>query len=283
MDAEPEQLQAEGIIHYNEVQALVNGYVAAAKCFDEFTLINERMTNICKPVGMDRGFSYSIDYNKSTMDKAEFLKYLQKQSWKHIFSKMNMNKYLTSGVMNDINKFVENQTKVPFTVRNIYRMFDIIVGTKEHSFNRALEEAVDNFTKHTHENRYGVEGWKTNSGYMLNKKFIIDYVFEVTESWHGVNAGKLKVRYSSNNNQLDDLVKVLCNITGFDYNKTTSLSRFADNFKYLESNRWYTNGFFEFKGFKKGTIHIKFADDKVWEQLNRAYAKIKGQVLPDKF
>lgn len=41
-------------------------------------------------------------------------------------------------------------------------------------------------------------------------------------------------------------------------------------------------GFFDFKGFKKGTMHLKFKDKKVWEMLNRRYAKIKGQVLPEK-
>jgi hypothetical protein len=281
MDDEPEERCENGIMQYNDIKALVNSYIGAAKCFDEFSIVNAKMQRLCAPVGFDRGFSYSIEYNKQTASKEEFLKALQKESWKYIFKKMNLSKYLTSGVMEDVNKFVENQTKVPFTVKNIYRMFDIIVGTKEHNFNKALEQAIDSFTKHTHENRFGVEGWKTNSGYMLNKKFIIDYVFEVAESWHGENAGKLKVRYSSRNNQLDDLTKVICNITGFDYNKTRSLSQFADSFKYLTPNQWYENGFFRFKGFKKGTIHIEFVDSKIWEQLNRAYAKIKGQVLPE--
>jgi hypothetical protein len=77
------------------------------------------------------------------------------------------------------------------------------------------------------------------------------------------------------------LTKVICNLTGFDYNNTRSLSQFADSFKYLNPNQWYENGFFRFKGFKKGTIHIEFIDTKIWEQLNRAYAKIKGQVLPE--
>lgn len=281
MDDEPEERGENGIMQYNDIKALVNSYIGAAKCFDEFRLINTKMQALCAPVGMNQGFSYQIEYNKQTASKEEFLKALQKQSWNFIFKKMNLGKYLTSGVMEDVNKFVENQTKIPFTVKNIYRMFDIIVGTKEHNFNKALEQAVDSFTRHTHENRFGVEGWKTNSGYMLNKKFIVDYVFEVAESWHGENAGKLKVRYSSRNNQLEDLTKVICNLTGFDYNNTRSLSQFADSFKFLTPNQWYENGFFRFKGFKKGTIHIEFVDSKIWEQLNRAYAKIKGQVLPE--
>ena len=39
---------------------------------------------------------------------------------------MNMEKYVTSGVMKDINKFVETQEKVPFTMKNIYKMLEII-------------------------------------------------------------------------------------------------------------------------------------------------------------
>ncbi len=313
MDEEPETLAGEGIMQYNEVQALVNGYIGAAKCFDEFKLINNKMTNICAPVGMGGGFSYQIEYNNQTASKEEFLKALQKNSWRHIFSKMKLNKYLTSGVMEDINKFVETQTQVPFTVKNIYRMFEIIVGTKQNSFNRALEEAVDSFTKHTHENRFGVEGWKTNSGYMLNKKFIIDYMVETKFN------GGIGVRIGRRDEQLNDLLKVLCNITGSNYDKLERLDRLfykvkvrdengividyssdysnsiqntirnlqAKGKKYtLENelktfNTWYDFNFFEVKGFKKGTLHIKFKDEKVWEQLNIAYAKIKGQVLPE--
>jgi hypothetical protein len=276
MDAEPEQEQENGIMKFNEVKNLVTAYIEAAKCFDEFSEINKRMMMLCKPAGMGDGFAYSTSYNKSVVSKSEFLKELQKRSWKHIFSKMNLNKYLTRGVMQDINNFVENQTQVPFTVKNIYRMFEIIVGTRENSFNRALEEAVDHFTKHTHENRFGVEGWKTNDGHMLNKKFIINYAFE--QKW---NSNKIEVRYSGNVERLDDLVKVLCNLTGTNYDNTTPFYQFVRNFNGIETNRWYLNGFFEFKGFKKGTMHIRFVDEKVWEVLNKNYAKIKGQVLPE--
>jgi hypothetical protein len=312
MDMEPEQIQENGVMHYNEVQALVNGYIAASKCFDEFEAINERMINICRPVGMDGGFSYSVAYKEQVTSKSQFLKALQRKSWKHIFSKMNLNKYLTSGVMQDINRFVENQTQVPFTVKNIFRMFEIIIGTKEHNFNRALEEAVDSFTKHTHENRFGVEGWKTNSGYMLNKKFIINYA--VT----GTYSGGMRQQYTSRTEKLTDLIKVLCNMTGQNFDKMETLHQFFYRYKIkdesgniLEYNdnldthsrilnekikqgekvisedlkkdfaQWYDFTFFKIRGYKKGTMHLKFTSDKIWEQLNRAYAKIKGEALPE--
>ena len=141
---------------------------------------------------------------------------------------------------------------------------------------RAIVEAVDNFTKYTHENRYGVEGWKTNEGHLLNIKIIADYVagFEF--------GNNLRVR-TYNSRQVDyiiDLFKALCFITGTDF--ATIPTVYKINEQKLIPNTWYEWGFFEFKVFKKGTGHFKFKDHKVWEKLNRAYAKAKGQVLPEK-
>ncbi len=78
-----------------------------------------------------------------------------------------------------------------------------------------------------------------------------------------------------------DLIKVICNLTGTNYDVTTPLYDFCRQMK-MQPNVWYQWGFFEIKGFKKGTLHIKFSDDKVWEAVNRAYAKIKGFTLPEK-
>jgi len=281
MDAEPDIEGSDGIIKYNEVQALVNSYMGAIKCFDDFEVINDKMKRLCEPVGMNEGFAYNINYGKTVTTKVDFSKELQKRSWSFIFSKMNLSKYLTSGVMRDVNNFVEQQQNVPFTVKNIYKMFEIIVGTKDEILNRALVEVVDNFTQHTHENRYGVEGWKTNAGHLLNKKIIVDYAFECKD--YGRKKGNLDLRYGSTRDRLQDLVKVLCNLTGTNYENTTELRNFCDQWQDgLIAGRWYCWSFFEFKGFKKGTMHLKFTDNKVWEMLNRQYAKIKGSVLPEK-
>lgn len=279
MDIEPEARQENGIMQFNEIQSLVSRYTAALRSFEQFEVMNESLKKLCEPVGMGAGFKYEIRYNSSVTTLKDFAKELQRHSWQYIFSKMNLGKYLTSGVMEDINRFCEHQSNVPFTVKNIFRMFEIIVGTAEQNFKRALVEAVDEFTKYTHENRYNLEGWKTNAGHLLNKKFIINYVFRVKSFGNG----KLDLGYSQHNKQLDDLVKVLCNITGTNYEDIRSLYRLVSEFNGIEPNRWYCNGFFEIKGFKKGTIHIKFQDEKVWELLNRKYAEAKGFTLPEKF
>lgn len=279
MDEEEREVYGEsGIVGYNEITALVQGYVGAMKSFDELMEVRERLTNNTSMIGL-KEFSINLSYKDRITSKAEFSKYVQKVSWSHIFNKMNMRKYVTTKVMNDINKFVETQTNIPFTERNIYRMFEIIVGTRQETFNRALEDAVDTLTKYTSENRWGVEGWKTNSGYMLNQKFIIDYMCE--PKWGSQD--KLQLKISNNTQVVDDLIKVLCNITGKNYDSITRLREFFSRFDGLDRSKWYSVGFFEIKCFKKGTIHFKFQDKQDWYRLNKAYGGLKGFTLSEKY
>lgn len=279
---EDEEEQGIGIMQYNEVRALVNRYVGTMKAFDAMKESIDSVNNMIGQIGMSN-IALIIGHEKDVTTKQQFSKIIQMRSWKYIFNKMNMEKYVTSGVMKDINKFVETQEKVPFTMKNIYRMLHIIIGTRQETFNRALEEAIDNFTRHTHENRFGVEGWKTNNGHMLNKKFIIEGIME-TQSYMGFN-----VKHSSYNlARIDDLVKVLSNITATDYNTIGSLYRFNYDKNHnkmftIEPNTWYEWGFFDVKFFKKGTMHVKFRDNNVWYKLNKAYGELKGFTLPEKY
>ena len=291
-EQEVEERQEDGIQRYDEVKALVNRYVGAIKNFDSMFSQLEMLNNATSQLGLSK-LELEISGNKRIMDRETFSKHLQKESWKFIFRKMNLEKYLTSGVMKDINKFVEKQQNFPFTMKNIYKMFDIIVGTREQTFNRALEEAIDSITMHTHENRYNVEGWKTNSGYMLNKKFIQERV--VSNEW-----GYLKVSWDSySSKRIEDLTKVLCSLTGKNFNKLiekTIITKEGEEKKIytsadmyscfqgekLETNTWYSYGFFDIKFYKKGTAHLKFKDENDWFRINQQYGKLKGFVLKEK-
>lgn len=275
MDDEYESgVYSDGVMQYNEVRALVNRYVGAIKVFDKLDVIKKELAYTTSVLGISN-INISLGHNEIITSKEEFSKNLQKKSWNHIFSKMNMDKYVTSGVMKDINKFVEQQQNIPFTMKNVYKMLEIIVGTREQTYNRALEEAVDNFTRYTHENRFDVEGWKTNSGHMLNRKFIVNYMVEL--SW----TKGMSLRYGGNLDKINDLIKVLCNITGTNYNEIKTFREFF-NENTVYTNTWYEVGFFEFKCFKKGTMHLRFKNERDWHLLNQSYAKLKGFNLPEK-
>ena len=73
-----------------------------------------------------------------------------------------MHKYVTQGVKEDINKFVEQQTHVPFTMKNIYKMLEVIVGTHGSRMNKVLVEAFEKICSFSYEN-------STAGGEMENK------------------------------------------------------------------------------------------------------------------
>ena len=182
----------------------------------------------------------------------------------------------TSNLQKDINAFVEQQSKIPFTERNIYRMLQIVAGTQEQRVDRAVEEAIDSLTKHTKENRWGLEGWVTNSGYMLNRRFIRAYMAERTWNNRGVN---LKT-YGSQSDEIRDLIKALCFITGRAYGEVGQPEKPSGDGIFWPGE-WYEWGFFRFKAHLKGTVHFEFLDEEVWAAVNARYARIKGQVLPE--
>ncbi len=297
MEEEPESdNDQEGMMPFNEITALVNRYVGAMKAFDKLKSIKEEIEYTTGILGVN-DIEFSMGYNTKVTTKEDFSKHLQKKSWNHIITVTGMRKFATSLMMADINKFVENQEKIPFTVKNVKHMLDMIFQTRQQQLNKALVSAVDKFTEHIDENRYGVEGWKANKGHMLNKKIIVPNIFE--RGWD--NADYVSVRHNAHYKEiLDDLIKVMCMLTGTDYKEINGF-RFNEEGKKIcepqgiycfrpddtkgrfKTGTWYDWGFFEFKCFYKGTMHLKFKSMETWARLNRAYGEIKGFVVPEKF
>ena len=282
-EEEDEISQGSGIMAFNEVRALVQRYIGTIQAYDEVVKAAEVMNSYTSPIGVKDVVKFHMTYGDNIATKEDFMKELQKRSWKYILDKMNLKKFVTSKVMEDVNKFVEEQQKYPFTMRNIYKMIEIIIGTRENTMNRSLVEVFDKLTQHHHENRYNVEGWKTNSHYLVNKKFIIDWVTE------GRDGGGICVKYDTAcTRQLDDLQKALSYLMGtneevqsvydWGYNRAGSSHNGGEPRK---SNTWYDWGHLTVKGFFKGTMHCKFKDEKTWEMFNRKVAEIKGFPLPE--
>jgi hypothetical protein len=313
---EEEEQQMEGLQRYNFVRDIVGRYVGTVKIFDEQLDAAVRMNEFTKSFYKSKiGLNLTLGEAKTTRE--EFKKDLQKSAWNYVLDKMNMQKYVTKSVRDDINKFVETQHKVPFTMKNIYAMIQMIVGTQRERMDRALEDVFDQITKHYHENRYAVEGWKTNSHYLVNQKFILDGLTEI--GWHG----EFKIRYGSHSSEkIEDMMKALCYITGKDYNKCLSLydrcnheylveldgqilmdksithrayplyfrsrdsmiSFLEENPQYkavpkIEFGKWFDWEFFEVRGYKKGTIHFKFKEIDTWARFNQEVSRIKGYPL----
>lgn len=322
-DYEQNEVENSGIVRYDFVQDIVSRYVESVQQFDEVDAANKRISQSIKGVvdnfNIRFGAAFSRDNNYTEITRDVFKKELQKAAWQKLFTLMNMQKYVTRGVMSDINKFVEQQIHVPFTVRNVYLMIQMIAGTHGERMNKVLVEAFETICSFSKENSTAGEGWRTNSDYMVNRKFIKPYVCEYDTRWP---TETVKIQYSQGD-KLDDIIKALCHLTGKKYedqiglsefanhryhirdietkeiltgydNRSANLNQICDRVRNLNSRSekyevldicnewggWMEWGFFRIKGFKKGTMHFEFIDENVWMKFNQTVASIKGWRLP---
>lgn len=324
---EEEEAQENGIMQYSEIRNIVNRYVGAVKMFTSVIEASDRMNSLINPIsdGLNITFgAHSSDRNyfKSSIDRETFKKELQKSAWKSVFNKMNMNKYVTQKVIADLNVFIEKQSNVPFTVKNVYLMIEMIAGTHVSRMNSVLVEAFERICGYSYQNSTAGEHWKTNSDYKINRRFIHPYICEYDTRWP---KDYLNIHYNASD-KLDDIVKALCLLTGEKYEDQIPLRTFFSYPYHLrresdgkliggydncfsdtsgwncavnrkeglerqgikvtiektgnEWGQWYEWGFFRVRGYKKGTMHFEFKDEKVWELFNRRVAEIKGWALP---
>lgn len=300
--SEEYEQQENGIMQYNEIRNIVNRYVAAVQKFEAVMEASKEINDLMRPINPHEDIYFGAfikDHNRRfehhSVDRDTFKKELQKMAWKSIFNKMDMRKYVTKSVMEDINKFCEQQQMVPFTMKNIYKMIDMIIGTHANRMNRVIIEAFEKICRYSDVNSEAGETWKTNSGYKINKNFIKPWICEMSYN------AKMSLIHGCYED-LDDIVKALCFITGKRYEDQPDIWKFVRNnpkidshgnivrdefqriiYQELEFGKWYKwNDFFEIKGFKKRTMHFRFIDENAWYLFNKKVSEIKGWRLPSK-
>lgn len=284
MDADDPEAQGNGLISYNFVREAVQRYVAAVSRFDAVMEASREINELTKGIGGGsiKFGAYEVSGSNYTADKISrehFAKELQKTAWKWIFAKFEMDKYITRGVMEDINKFVETQQQYPFTMKNIYKMVEMVIGTHAGRMDKVLQEAFDRICSFSSENVWAEgETWKTNSLHMVNRRFIVPGICSYDPRWplQHLNINT----YRGYTDDMDDIDKALCYLTGEPYNNDRTIRWLPT--KNICWGDWFEWGFFRCRGFKKGTMHFEFLDEDVWYRFNQAVAKSRGWNLPAK-
>lgn len=276
--------ETEGLVRYNVVRDMVNRYISAVRLFDETMAAAEKINSIACFNGEGNRFLpvkfAVVDSSNAVVHVShqQYKKALQKYYWRLIFDKLNMEKYATQKLREQINKFVEQQTNVPFTMHNIYQVLNMVMQTTKQRMDTALLEAFDMICSFSSENSTAGETWKTNANYMVNKKFIVPGMTSYDAQWP---TAFVKRSYSSHDTMMQDVIKALCYITGKNYDAIPDIGQFLyDN--EIQWGTWFNWAFFRVKAFKKGTMHFEFLDEKVWMTFNKAVAEQRGWVLPKK-
>lgn len=269
----------QGLMPYNVIRDVVNRYVMAVSKFDAVMAAANEINDLTSLIGgCSIKFGAYRDHTscQSAITREELKKQLQKESWRFIFRQLKMDRFVTNGVREIINKFIETQVNVPFTMKNIYIMLDMIIKTQGNRMNDSLVDAFDLICSFSAENSTAGEKWRTNANYMVNKKFIVPNLCSYDSHWR---SNYIEAKYSSDYNKIEDLFKALNYISGD--NIMMNLYQYLRE-NYIPWGEWFNFGYFRIKGFKKGTMHFEFLDEKLWMEFNQRVAKIKGWALPKK-
>ena len=110
----------EGIMPYNAIRDIVQRVVGAMKIYDNQMEQAVLMNDTIGLIGGMKDLSFVMKNEDKQYNRETFRREVQKNAWSWVFRKMNMDKYMTSGVKEKINKFIVQQKNIPFTIKNIY-------------------------------------------------------------------------------------------------------------------------------------------------------------------
>jgi len=209
---------------------------------------------------------------ETTKDLNGELNELKELFWQYLFNRTKLGQQITSSFQEDFEKFRQSAINLAFTRDNILQIFDIFMQTKNDTMKKCVWNVFGKATGFHKRNIIWHEGWKSNASYKVNKKIIIPHG-GLTYDWMGFSLSYYRQDF------FNDMDKSLCWLTGkriqdIDTVEDVLRKRFEELKEHGGNYREpIFSTFFKIQFWQKGTIHLSFVDNDVWETLNVAVSK----------
>ncbi len=215
--------------------------------------------------------------------RAEFLRRHRRLAWTSVFQQMEFNRWLDSKQQEKFLRDVERDSTIPFTAENIKGTLENVFMSRKKLFDESVANVFDELCSHAVENGSGPvmpnriknhrdsEGWKTNDNYKVNQRLVFPYGCR-----YDADFNSFRLRYDSADRIYTDLDRILCVLDGQPFDKCytvgAALSRAFDR-KYRSISEQITESqYFEIRFYKKGTVHLKWKREDLWESFNKTAA-----------
>ena len=189
--------------------------------------------------------------------------------WTQAMRDMGMEKYMTVELKKKLHEFVEQQGHMAFNKANITRMYETILFNRRGIMQQAVEAVFDLFTKFYKENRSHTEGWDSNLAWKVSRKVVLPWMIEARIG------GGLRPRYGAPE-KMQDIDKVMCYLSGKKIEEIVRIDTAIDNLP--RDAKTTKSTFFKLTAHKKGTLHLEFLDEALWNRVNIEACQGKGWI-----
>jgi hypothetical protein len=218
-----------------------------------------------------------IALNNVQTCRAEYLRRHRRLAWTAVFQQMEFGKWLDSKQQERFMRDVERDSTIPFTAENIKATLENVFMSRKKLFDESVANVFDELCSHAVENCSGPvapsslhnrhsEGWKTNDSYKVNQRLIFPYGVERDYN------GYLRQRgYGSGSSAVAcrDLDRILCVLDGKPFDECYTVGAAIDR---ARPGQLTESQYFEIRGYKKGTLHLKWKRLDLWELFNKTAA-----------
>ena len=271
----PEDIIQNDLVSTNEITKITASFDAINNSFKEFLVAKRKLQYHADTLLNEYDLEQMLKKASSTnlnINYNDFLKLLKMEAWRKVFKETAIEGKLTSQIRSNFNKFQGQNSDMAFSDENIKALLSMLLMNKNNIYKQCIESAFDLITKYYKENRYHPEGWKTNSQWKVNKKFILPGMLS---QWD-IAYQELRLDYTSRD-KLDDIEKSLSMLEGKDFRNIKSITKELA-VKDKDFGKWYESEYFYFKIFKKGTGHFKFKNEILLEKFNQIACRSKNWI-----
>lgn len=278
-----EEFSTSPLAHFDRLETLVAQYNASVQTIKDIHMREKWLRFYMQEVA-----DTTYEAKKAPQTLNEKLAQTKQAYWKYVFEKTKLGQVVTSEFKKKFAQFQATTEHIAFTSKNIREILEMFFLNQDMIMQECLLQVFDDAIKYHAKNTVRVEGWKTNKSYKVAKKIIMPRGLSYEAQWQ---------RFSltwTNTDFYRDLDLVMCMLSGKKIEQIASiLDTLQTHFSRMENTRWgrdkyeaayndpLLSTFFKIKIFKKGTVHLEFLDETLWQDFNLKAAQGKGwQVGP---
>ena len=260
------------------IPGLVNAYNRALDVYKQITPLRAELSHYQSYFSDTSGSTWSSEsaIERRSRDHNAFVAELKRKAWASVLRLTKVRDFLTFKVREDFDNQKDRLEVLEFNERNIREILHSLRESGPELWKQCVMDAFDIMSRYHKKNRVHVEGWKTNSAHMVNRRIVLPYGFKpwFTEPFF-TSPGSIL---------LDDIDMAFAHLEGKKLNEIETIIESSAQLKGLDY-KWgvpFESTYFKCKCYEKGTIHLLIKDKFLWERFNLVAADGKNW-LPDDY